>query len=206
MLTGGRRGGSLVKIRLGTWEKRILVEMYKWMLETEKWNLAQSAVRWLVLAKRIGAYPNSPIKEMSPNYRLWHLAKKSMYRVVDAGLVQVVPSEMPVKRFGNTFFRLTEEGKEVARRIMIEEEAEGDLEKAISIIKAEGVETFTLPLVREELWNVAGWKFKNREEFEEFWSNQRFGKLLEKLIRKGIMKRLCIKGARKYSFPAESTA
>lgn len=55
------------------------------------------------------------------------------------------PVRNPPKQFGN-FFRLTEEGKEIARRIMIEEEAESDLEKAISIIKAEGAEAFTLSL------------------------------------------------------------
>jgi hypothetical protein len=75
--------------------KRILVEMYKWMLEAEKWGLSQSAIRWFLLAKRIGVYPNSLIKEMSPNYRAWRLAKRSVYRVVDAGLAQVVPSEIP---------------------------------------------------------------------------------------------------------------
>jgi len=195
-------------VKLNARRRKILLEMYKWMFEAKELGLKNwQFIRWHVLAKRIGAYPNLPKKRLSPNYRLWRLAKRTMYRIVDAGLVQVVPSEMPVKRFGNIFFKLTEEGKEVARRIMIEEEAEGDLEKAVSTIEAEG--TIALPHLREELWKIAGWKFKNREEFEKFWNSQKVGALLRKIM-KGKKKIEVVRGKRILIYdlaqiPADST-
>lgn len=115
----------------------------------------------------------------------------SMHRLTQQGLVKPVLSEYQVdsspdpRGYGYNQYRLTMVGRVVAEKLQQEKKQQNlqeDLEKTIVQLKAAGQLQVTLGQVREQLWQLSQNKFKDREEFDQYWNSIRLGRRLKSYV------------------------
>lgn len=104
--------------------------------------------------------------------------RKSILRLVKRGLIEIAVTD---KRRTPLWFQLTEEGRKTAEELEREETPLRDMKEALRLLKTEGQIYVTLDEVRELLWQVSGWKFNNRGEFEKYWTKRKMGLTIKKM-------------------------
>jgi hypothetical protein len=148
-----------------------------------------------VARKELGIYDISIYSEC---FRSWRKYKKALLKLFRAGLIEPVPERWSsFYHIGLEDIALTDKGRSIAKRLLAEEDAESDVQKAVETLKKQGTTPFTLTQLRDLLWQISGEKFRGKEEFEAFWTKQKLGRILKKYA-KGMVVRQGLKTVRLY--------
>jgi len=90
------------------------------------------------------------------------------------------------KGHGYNYYSLTDFGRLVADKLDQEQQqierslrAKEALKKALCQLRGAGCVLITIDQIREVLWQLSGNNFDNREEFDKYWNNTKFGVMLK---------------------------
>ena len=175
-----------MKPKLG-WRQRRILEIVNPIVEKKRW-FSKGQVEEEI--SRLTVRITNPIKRMAEEKRYWeafHRLKRRGYITPVALVLKPNSSCIPFQHTtriwvkGNPYWTLTEKGRKVAHKILREEKEEKHLREALNLLVKEGKTEATLNEIREKLWERSGESFRNREEFERYWTKKRLGLMLKRI-------------------------
>jgi len=102
--------------------------------------------------------------------------REALSRLVKRGFVELVSQKR--RQVRKRTYKLTGKGREAAESLKAEEERVEGLKETLRLLRAEGHMTLTMDEICELLWQVSGYMFKGREEFERYWNRTKLGLVL----------------------------